>query len=145
MGYGMNISEAAKQSGLTAKTIRYYESVELITLPRRTANGYRDYAKADIKTLCFLRQARQFGFNISQCRLLLGLYRNPQRRSAEVHQLVNDKLEEVDAHIRELGETRDLLARLVGACANDDEAECAIIETLAGQQELDQVSAEVKQ
>ena len=131
----MNISEAAKLSGLPAKTIRYYESINLLSPPRRAANGYRRYAQADIDILCFLRQARQFGFNIDQCRLLLGLYKNPQRRSTEVHQLVSDKLEEVDAHIRELGETRDLLAKLVGACANDEDAECAIIDRLAGQQE----------
>ncbi len=131
----MNISEAAKLSGLSAKAIRYYESIDLTDLPRRAANGYRSYENTDIKTLCFLRQARQFGFNIDQCRLLLGLYKNPQRRSAEVHQLVSDKLEEVDAHIRELGETRDLLATLVGTCANDEDADCAIIETLSGEQE----------
>ncbi|MEZ0122022.1 MAG: MerR family transcriptional regulator [Candidatus Reddybacter sp.] len=140
----MNISEAAKLSGLPAKTIRYYESIDLISPPRRAANGYRRYGKTDIATLCFLRQARQFGFNIDQCRLLLGLYKNPQRRSAEVHQLVSDKLEEVDAHIRELGETRELLAKLVGACANDEAADCVIIDRLAGQQEQTQILAEVK-
>ena len=140
----MNISEAAKLSGLPAKTIRYYESIDLFGAPRRAANGYRRYENRDIQTLCFLRQARQFGFNIGQCRLLLGLYKNPQRRSTEVHQLVSDKLKEVDAHIRELGETRDLLARLVGACANDEDAECAIIDTLAGQQEQSQVVEEGK-
>ncbi len=140
----MNISEAATLSGLPAKTIRYYESIDLLSPPRRAANGYRRYGQADIDILCFLRQARQFGFNIDQCRLLLGLYKNPQRRSTEVHQLVSDKLKEVDAHIRELGETRDLLARLVGACANDEDAECAIIDRLAGQQKQRQVVEEDK-
>ena len=134
----MNISEAAKLSGLPAKTIRYYESIDLLSPPRRAANGYRYYQKADINYLCFLRQARQFGFNIEQCRLLLDLFKNPQRRSAEVHQLVSNKLEEVDAHIRELGETRDLLTKLVGACANDETADCTIINSLAGQQEQTQ-------
>jgi len=140
----MNISEAAKLSGLPAKTLRYYESIDLISPPRRAENGYRRYGKADIASLCFLRQARQFGFNIDQCRLLLGLYKNPQRRSAEVHHLVSDKLEEVDAHIRELGETRDLLATLVGACANDEDADCSIIGRLASQQGRTQTMAEIK-
>ena len=140
----MNISEAAKLSGLPAKTIRYYESIDLISPPQRAANGYRRYGETDIASLCFLRQARQFGFNIDQCRLLLGLYKNPQRRSAEVHQLVSDKLEEVDAHIRELGETRDLLATLVGACANDDAADCVIIDRLVGQEEQTQALSESK-
>ncbi|MBL4783124.1 MAG: MerR family transcriptional regulator [Porticoccaceae bacterium] len=131
----MNISEAAKLSGLAVKTIRYYESIDLLDLPRRGANGYRRYQDGDVQTLCFLRQARQFGFNIDQCRLLLALYKNPQRRSAEVHHLVSEKLAEVDAHIRELGETRDLLAQLVGACPNDEASDCSIIDTLAGQPE----------
>ncbi len=140
----MNISEAAKLSGLSAKTIRYYESIDLFDPPRRAANGYRAYQNTDIKILSFLRQARQFGFNLDQCRLLLGLYKNPRRRSAEVHQLVSDKLEEVDTHIRELGETRDLLAKLVGACANDEDADCVIIDRLASQQEQAQTLSEVK-
>ncbi|OUS11015.1 hypothetical protein A9Q89_10200 [Gammaproteobacteria bacterium 53_120_T64] len=135
----MNISEVAKLSGLAAKTIRYYESIDLMDPPRRGANGYRRYHDGDVQILCFLRQARQFGFNIDQCRLLLALYKNPQRRSTEVHQLVSDKLTEVDAHIRELGATRDLLAQLVGVCPNNEEADCAIIDTLSGQSEQSQV------
>ena len=73
----MNIGQVAKQSGLSAKTIRYYESIALIPAPTRQANGYRAYSAAALSTLQFLRQARQFGFSLDECRQLIGLYQNP--------------------------------------------------------------------
>ena len=54
----MNISEAAEQSGLPAKTIRYYEEIGLVVPAARRANGYRDYAPHDVHTLSFLNRAR---------------------------------------------------------------------------------------
>ena len=53
----MNVGDAARRSGLPAKTIRYYEDIGLIN-PPRAANGYRDYSQDDIHRLSFLRRAR---------------------------------------------------------------------------------------
>ena len=127
----MNISDAAIQTGLSSKTIRYYESIELISAPGRLANGYRNYQDYDIKQLKFLRQARNFGFSISECRLLLNLYQNPLRKSAEVHELVEKKLLDVDRRIDELQAMRELLGELVAACPNDQQSNCAIIDSMA--------------
>lgn len=127
----MKISEVASRTGLDAKTIRYYESIELVDLPRRLDNGYRDYSEQNVRQLWFLRHARQFGFSIDECRELLSLWANPQRRSAEVHQLVTEKVLDIDRHIRELQEMKSVLSGLLDECPGNDSPHCTIIDKLA--------------
>lgn len=130
----MNISQTATATGISAKTIRYYESIGLIPQARRKANGYRDYDTTDLKQLTFLSRARDFGFSIEECRVLLSLYQNPERKSAEVHALVGRKLQDVDQRIRELQSMRGLLDKLISDCPNDTQPECAIIDSMAGRE-----------
>ncbi|MBV1931338.1 MAG: Cu(I)-responsive transcriptional regulator [Porticoccaceae bacterium] len=132
----MNISQTATETGLSAKTIRYYESIGLISQTRRKTNGYRDYEATDLKQLKFLCRARDFGFSIEDCRVLLSLYQNPERKSAEVHELVEKKLQDVDQRIRELQSMRSLLDKLISDCPNDTQPECAIIDSMAGREPL---------
>lgn len=127
----MKISEVASRTGLDAKTIRYYESIGLVDLPRRLDNGYRDYSEQNVSQLWFLRHARQFGFSIDECRELLSLWANPQRRSAEVHQLVTEKVRDIDRHIRELQEMKTVLSGLLDECPGNDSPHCTIIDKLA--------------
>ena len=75
----MNIGQAAKASGISAKMIRYYESIGLLNNAQRTDAGYRIYSEADIKTLSFLRHARDLGFSSEQMKDLLGLWKNQSR------------------------------------------------------------------
>ncbi len=132
----MNISDVAEQTGLSVKTIRYYESISLVSSPARKANGYRDYAAEDIKPLKFLRQARQLDFSIDECRQLLKLYMNPLRKSAEVRLLVETKLQQVDRQIEEMVGMRALLGELVASCPDDDNPDCAIIDTMASDDDV---------
>ena len=128
----MNIGEAAKKSGLSTKNIRYYESVGLVMPSHRQDNGYREYDADKLRELVFLRQARQFGFSLDECKKLLGLYRNPGRRSHDVHELVEGKLANIDQRIAELMAMKTVLEEMSGQCPNDDGAECSIIDALAG-------------
>ncbi len=127
----MNIGEVAKKSGLSARNIRYYESVGLVLPSDRRQNGYRQYDDGKLRELIFLRHARQFGFSLDECSRLLSMFRNPNRRSHEVHSLVEDKLEEIDQRIADLQALKQVLAEMSGQCANDESADCIIIETLA--------------
>lgn len=82
-GTKMNISDVAKKTGLTSKAIRFYEEKGVVTPPLRSENGYRSYNGHHLEELNLLRQARQVGFTLDECRELVALFNNPSRHSAE--------------------------------------------------------------
>jgi MerR family transcriptional regulator, copper efflux regulator len=127
----MNIGGAARESGLTSKTIRYYEEIGLVR-PARGTNSYRDYDEADVARLRFLHSARGIGFTIEECRQLLSLYEKEDRHSADVKAIARIKLAEIDRKIADMQGLRTALASFMDACRGDDLPECGIIEALAG-------------
>ncbi len=126
----MNIGEAAAQSGLPAKTIRYYEDINLIA-PRRDANGYRDFSDADVHKLGFLSRARTLGFTIENCRALLGLWEDQSRASGDVKRIAGEHLAVIESKIADLCQMRDTLDHLMNTCHGDDRPDCPIINELA--------------
>ena len=128
----MNISDVAKKTGLTSKAIRFYEEKGVVTPPLRSENGYRSYNGHHLEELNLLRQARQVGFTLDECRELVALFNNPSRHSADVKTRTLQKADEIAAHIEELHAMRARLLALAEACPGDDSAECPIINNLAG-------------
>jgi len=128
----MNIGEAARRSGLPAKTIRYYEEIGLLR-PPRSGNGYRRYGEPEVHQLAFLHRARSLGFTIEDCRALLDLWADRERASGEVRALAEARITEIEAKIRELQTMRATLKRLVHACHGDHRPDCPILEELAGE------------
>jgi MerR family transcriptional regulator, copper efflux regulator len=131
-GMKMNISDVAKKTGLTSKAIRFYEEKGVVTPPVRSENGYRSYSGHHLDELNLLRQARQVGFTLDECRELVALFNNPSRHSADVKARTLQKAEEIAAHIEELHAMRARLLALADACPGDESAECPIINNLAG-------------
>lgn len=127
----MNISDASRDSGLPAKTIRYYEDIGLIK-PRRLGNGYRDYSDDDLHKLRFLQRSRGLGFSVEDCRVLLSLYEDRNRASADVKQIAKTHLVEIEHKIAELQSLQRTLSHLVDACQGDHRPHCPIINDLAG-------------
>lgn len=127
----MNIGQAAGASGVSAKMIRYYESIGLLRPSRRTDAGYRIYAENDLHVLRFIRRARKLGFSLEQIRGLLSLWQDAGRASADVKSIAMTHVAELDQRIRELTEMRDTLQRLAHDCAGDDRPDCPIIHELA--------------
>ena len=127
----MNIGDAAKQSGLPAKTIRYYEDIALI-VPGRGENGYRVYAPNDVHKLQFVQRARGLGFSVEDCRALLSLYEDDNRASADVKSIAESHLAGIEAKIAELKALHETLKHLVDHCHGDDRPQCPIINGLAG-------------
>ncbi|WP_404426912.1 Cu(I)-responsive transcriptional regulator [Thalassospira australica] len=127
----MNISDASRDSGLPAKTIRYYEDIGLIK-PGRQENGYRDYSDNDLHKLRFLQRARGLGFSVEDCRVLLSLYEDRNRASADVKQIAKTHLIEIERKIAELQSLQKTLSHLVDACQGDHRPHCPIINDLAG-------------
>jgi len=128
----MNIGEAARASGVTAKMIRYYESVGLLAPRGRSESGYRLYGSAEVHTLRFIRQARRLGFLVEDIRKLLGLWHDRSRASSEVKAIALQHVGELDRRIAELKEMRDVLAHLARHCNGDSRPECPILAELAG-------------
>lgn len=127
----LSIGEAARRTGLPAKTIRYYEEIGLVH-PRRAANGYRAFGAAEVHSLHFVARARALGFSVDECRALLALYNDRSRASAEVKSIARKHLAEIETKIADLAAMRETLAHLVETCAGDDRPDCPILEDLAG-------------
>ena len=128
----MNISDVAKKTGLTSKAIRFYEEKGLVTPPLRSENGYRSYSQQHLDELTLLRQARQVGFNLDECRELIFLFNDPSRHSADVKRRTLEKVAEIERHISELQGMRTQLLALADSCPGDDSADCPIIDNLSG-------------
>ena len=128
----MNISKASEVTNLPPKTIRYYEEIGLVK-PDRAENGYRDYSDNDIHQLAFLQRSRSLGFGIEECRLLLSLYSDTHRASAEVKQLTLGKVQEIDQKISELKSLKETLSKLANNCHGNEKPDCPILDDLAGQ------------
>jgi MerR family copper efflux transcriptional regulator len=127
----MNIGQAAKASGVTAKMIRYYESIDLIKAGKRTDSGYRIYGENDVHTLRFIKRARTLGFSLEQISDLLSLWQDPGRASADVKAIAQEHVAQLDQRIRELTEMRDTLTELAQACSGDHRPHCPILHSLA--------------
>ncbi|MDE9534271.1 Cu(I)-responsive transcriptional regulator [Xenorhabdus bovienii] len=128
----MNISEIAQKTGLTSKAIRFYEEKDLISAPKRGDNGYRYYQHKHIDELTLLRQAKEVGFTLEECRELLRLFHNPRRHSSDVKTATLQKVAEIENTMVKLQKIREKLLALAAECPGDDGADCPIIEQLSG-------------
>jgi len=124
----MNIGQAATQSGLPVKTLRYYEEIGLVHPARLEGNDYRDYSTTDVEHLRFLQRARAVGFSLDVCRELLDLYRDESRRCSQVKKLVLEKIEHVENQLQELHALKSVLMDMADVCAGDEATDNSIIE-----------------
>ena len=108
----LKVGELAKLTGLTAKTIRYYELLKLIPEPRRTETGYRLYSETDVQRLEFIKKAKQIGLSLEDIRDILTLHDTNQPPCVHVLALIDQKLAYLDALLGALQEFREDLSRL---------------------------------
>lgn len=128
----MNIGQASTASGVSAKMLRYYESIGLIPRAGRTEAGYRVYTDTDVNTLRFIRRARDLGLPIERIRLLVGLWQNRERSSGDVKRIAEEHVAELEGKILELTAMRDALQELADACRGDHRPDCPILHDLEG-------------
>ncbi|SAI54424.1 merR family transcriptional regulator [Bordetella ansorpii] len=128
----MNIGQASQASGISAKMIRYYESIGLIGPAQRTDSGYRVYSDADLHTLHFVRRARGLGFSVEQMHELLALWRDRSRASADVKRMALEHVQELERKAAELQQMADTLKHLAKHCHGDKRPDCPIIDQLSG-------------
>ena len=127
----MNIGSAAKLSGLTVKSVRYYADIDLVKPVINEKNGYRDYNNNDVAKLGFIGQARKFNFSIRECRDLLSLYEDKNRSNKEVKKLTIEKINEIDQKLNELTLLRKKLSHLAENCKGNGRPDCPILDELS--------------
>ena len=136
----MNIGQAAKASGVSAKMIRYYEQTGLIPKAGRTRSGYRNYSETDVHMLRFIRRARDLGFSVAEIGDLLGLWRDETRQSSQVKRLAQGHVEELESKIAALQDMVQTLNVLIKSCRGDDRPHCPILKRLETDQDGEDLS-----
>ena len=132
----MNIGDAAKASGVSAKMIRYYEETGLIPQAGRSASGYRTYTTTEVQMLRFVRRARDLGFTVERIADLLALWRDRSRQSADVKQLALSQIDGLRRKIREMEDMVATLEHLAQGCNGDHRPDCPILADLEGETSL---------
>ena len=127
----MIISEVARISGLSSKTIRYYEDIGLVAPAERADNGYRQYGERAVEELRFLARARAVGFNLEECRQLLDLQRDERRQSQHARGLVLQKCRDIEQRIAQLRDMQAHLEDRATRCRGDEGPDCAILDELS--------------
>lgn len=128
----MNISQAAEATGLTSKTIRFYEQQGIIPPAARAANGYRIYSEQQLDMLRFIKRSRDLGFSLDESRALFALSQDPTRTSASVKQKAEQQIQRIDQQIESLQQMRALLETAVSECRGDEQSDCPILDQLNG-------------
>ncbi|TEW56024.1 MerR family transcriptional regulator [Psychromonas sp. RZ22] len=124
----LSISQASKETGLSVKSIRHYESIGLIDEPPREHNDYRFYPNEIIKQLHFIQKTKLAGFTLKECKALLLLCEDEQRNSADVKKIALEKIQEIEQRIQQQQEIVDQLKKISQLCPGDDQAKCSIID-----------------
>jgi MerR family transcriptional regulator, copper efflux regulator len=132
----MKIGELSNASGVSAKMIRYYESVGLIGAAKRSAKGYRSYTEVDVHTLRFVFRCRSLGFDISTIQTLLALWQDRSRKSAEVKRLASNQVKALQVKIDALNAMVRTLSHLIHCCHGNERPECPILDELGSGRKL---------
>lgn len=127
----MNIGEAARRSGVSAKMVRHYESLGLLPAVARTDSGYRQYSDVEVHTLRFIKRARDLGFSMQEIGELVGLWQNRRRASASVRRIAQQHADDLAQRIAAMQAMQKTLRHLIHCCQGDERPECPILDDLA--------------
>ena len=133
MNSPMNIGEAARQSGVSAKMVRHYESLGLLPQVQRSESGYRQYSEAEVHTLRFIKRGRDLGFSMAEIAELVSLWNNRRRASASVRRIAQKHADDLTRRIADMQAMQQTLTHLVHGCQGNERPECPILDDLAGQ------------
>jgi MerR family copper efflux transcriptional regulator len=133
MAWPVAIGAAARLSNISAKMVRHYESLGLLTSVARTDSGYRQYNQADVRTLQFIKRARDMGFSMAEISELVSLWNNRGRSSASVKRVAQKHVDELTQRIEAMQAMRRTLASLLEHCHGDDRPDCPILDDLGGE------------
>ena len=120
----MRIGELAERCDVSTKTIRFYESIDLLSEPARTASGYRDYDEEAVQRLQFIRDAQSSGLTLAEIASVLELKSSGQRTCEHTTDLVTQHIEAIDLQITQLKAARTELSILAQRAQSLDPSSC---------------------
>lgn len=130
-GAAVNIGEAARRSGVSAKMLRHYESLGLLGAVHRSDSGYRQYTPTDVHTLRFIKRSRDLGFSMAEIGELVKLWQNRSRASASVKRIAQKHVDALSARIAAMQAMQRSLQGLLQHCHGDARPHCPILDDLA--------------
>lgn len=124
------IKQLAKAAGVPATTIRYYERIGLLLPARRSSSNYRLYNEESLERLKFIRAAQSIGFTLDDVRKLLG-ENSKVPCCGDVQELIEDRLAEIAAKIKELRHVQRVLNASLAKCkTSNPRKRCHVLEAL---------------
>jgi len=132
----MKIGELAKQSGLSAHTLRFYEKQGLISPSTRSESNYRIYSQNDLSTAKFIKRSRDMGFSLEEVEVFLSIRADkPAHICADAKDIAQQKIVDVEQKIKDMQQVLVALHKLSDACCGGSESAefCSIIEALDDQ------------
>jgi MerR family transcriptional regulator, mercuric resistance operon regulatory protein len=124
------IGKLSGLSGVNIETIRYYERIKMLPSPPRTPSGRRVYDSTHLRTLAFIRRARELGFSIADIRALMRLGGPERATCREVREIAAHHLEDIRAKLDDLRKLERLLARTVAQCSGKSAPDCPVLDIL---------------
>jgi MerR family Zn(II)-responsive transcriptional regulator of zntA len=121
----MRIGELAAAAGTTTKTLRFYEESGLLPPTDRAANGYRDYGPEALSRLDFIHRGRAAGLTLAQIREVIDIRETGDAPCHHVHQLLTERLADIDRQITDLQALRATLSRQREHTETADPSTCA--------------------
>jgi DNA-binding transcriptional MerR regulator len=120
----IHIGEVAQRTGLSIDTIRFYEKQSLLSVPKRTAAGYRLYEQPEIERLQFISRAQGLGFSLQEIHELLLIEGGTESSCLHVRDLIAAKIAQVREKMAELQRLQTTLTLASQQCENALLNEC---------------------
>lgn len=128
----MNIGQASRLTGLSARTIRLYEAEGIIAPMSRGSTGYRSFGPEDLRTLNFVHNARRLNFDLREIKSLVTLWRSGTEGANEVEAVIALRVDRLLHQESELRATRECLQNMQQHSASAPRPGCGILALLAG-------------
>jgi MerR family mercuric resistance operon transcriptional regulator len=126
---GITVGQLARAAAVNVETVRYYQRIGLLPMPRRDFGSIRRYLANDLKRIRFIKRAQKLGFSLDEVALLLGL--SDGRHCAETKALAETRLAVVEEKIADLEAIRQALKGLVAKCSRGSRGcGCPVIDAL---------------
>jgi MerR family mercuric resistance operon transcriptional regulator len=127
---GLPIGALSRITGVNIETVRYYERVKMLPAPRRTQGGHRVYGLTEVRTLAFIRRARELGFGLDDIRALLNLGAPGKASCADVREIAAHHLGDIRAKVADLKKLERLLAKTIAQCSGNRVPDCPVVDIL---------------